>query len=33
LPNSLRSLDESEPYTVEVAPALRALAAEVDARN
>jgi len=31
LPDSLHSLEDSEPYPVEVAPALRKLAAEVDA--
>ena len=31
LPENLRSLDRaSEPYAVEIAPALRSLAAEVD---
>jgi nicotinate phosphoribosyltransferase len=33
LPQPLRSLDRSEPYPVEIAPALRALVAEVDART
>jgi nicotinate phosphoribosyltransferase len=33
LPARLRSLDEAEPYAVEVAPELRALAAAVDAHT
>ena len=33
LPQPLRSLDQSGPYSVRIAPALRALAAEVDAGN
>jgi len=31
LPDALRGLGEAPPYTVTVAPALRALAASVDA--
>jgi len=33
LPTPLRSLEDAEPYPVEVAPALRLLAAEIDART
>ncbi len=33
LPDRLRALDEAAPYPVEVAPALRRLAAEIDART
>jgi nicotinate phosphoribosyltransferase len=33
LPEPLRSLDEAAPYAVEVTPALRALAAEIDAQT
>ena len=33
LPQPLRSLDQGEPYPVQIALVLRALAAEVDARN
>lgn len=33
LPESLRSLEEAEPYAVDVAPSLRALASELDTQN
>lgn len=33
LPERLRSLDDASPYPVEIAPALRKLAAEIDART
>jgi len=33
LPERLRSLDDAEPYRVEIAPPLRSLAAEIDART
>ncbi len=33
LPDDLRALDDAPPYQVEVAPALRALAAEIDAQT
>jgi hypothetical protein len=33
LPARLRSLDDAPPYTVDVSPTLRALAAEIDAHT
>jgi nicotinate phosphoribosyltransferase len=33
LPERLRALDDAEPYPVEIAPALRRLAAEVDRQS
>ncbi len=33
LPDALRALDDAPSYQVEIAPALRALAAEIDAQT
>ena len=33
LPEPLRALDDADPYPVEIAPALRDLAAEIDAHT
>jgi hypothetical protein len=33
VPEGLRSLEEAEPYAVDVAPSLRALASELDTQN